>query len=103
MNDHVLNEPLLGKNRFLADPDAWDRDIAQRIADQLDIGVLQPAHWKVIAFLRQHYLDFGSLPWEAHVCRRLDLHEQCIRRLFGGPYEAWQVAGLPDPGEEART
>lgn len=33
----------------------------------------------------------------------LDLVANCVHRLFGGPLEAWKVAGLPDPGEEART
>lgn len=27
----------------------------------------------------------------------------CIVALFGGPIELWRLAGLPDPGKEART
>ena len=94
---------LLGPHGFLKDPDVWDRDLASRIALELGIVELEPAHWQVIDHLRRHYLEFGSLPWEAHVCRTLDLAEDCIHALFGGPVEAWMVAGLPDPGEEART
>jgi len=26
-----------------------------------------------------------------------------ILALFGGPIEVWRLAGLPNPGEEART
>jgi len=94
---------LFGPNGFLRDPDDWDRELAARIAADLGVGELMPAHLKVIAHLREHYLDYGSLPWDSHVCRALDLHPDCIHTLFGGPLEAWKVAGLPDPGEEART
>jgi tRNA 2-thiouridine synthesizing protein E len=94
---------LFGANGFLVDPDRWDPDLAQRIAEEVGIEELGDAHRKVIDYLREHYLEFGSLPWEAHVCKSLDLHPDCIHALFGGPVEAWKVAGLPDPGEEART
>lgn len=32
-----------------------------------------------------------------------DPAEHCVKQLFGGPLEAWRIAGLPDPGEEARA
>ncbi|MGA7981081.1 MAG: TusE/DsrC/DsvC family sulfur relay protein [Chromatiaceae bacterium] len=91
------------ENGFLLDPDLWDRDMSLAIAAQLKLGELEEDHWAVIDFLRAHYLDHGTLPWQSHVCRTLELDEDCIQRLFGGPVEAWKVAGLPDPGEEART
>jgi tRNA 2-thiouridine synthesizing protein E len=40
---------------------------------------------------------------QRQVCRELDLVSDCVCALFGGPLEAWKVAGLPDPGEEARV
>jgi len=94
---------LFDVNGFLVDPELWDRDLALRIAAQLDLGELEESHWAVIDYLREHYLDSSTLPWEGNVCRDLDLIEDCVQRLFGGPIEAWKVAGLPDPGEEART
>lgn len=96
-------ERLLGQDGFLADPDTWDPQLARRIAAELGIQELGSAHMKVIEHLRDHYLEYRTLPWEAHVCRTLDLNPDCIHTLFGGPIEAWKVAGLPDPGEEART
>jgi len=27
----------------------------------------------------------------------------CLEQLFHGTREAWRIAGLPDPGEEARA
>jgi TusE/DsrC/DsvC family sulfur relay protein len=94
---------LFDENGFLLDFDLWDRDIALAIAGQLKLGELEEDHWAVIDFLREHYLAQGPLPWPSHICRTLKLDADCIRQLFGGPIEAWKVAGLPDPGEEART
>ena len=94
---------LFDENGFLLDPGQWNRDLAQSIALDLGLGDLNADHWGVIYFIRAHYLACGSLPWPPHVCRELELGQRCVRRLFGGPLEAWKVAGLPDPGEEART
>ena len=90
-------------NGFLVDPGQWDRDLALGIAAELGLGDLEAEHWTVIDYIRAHYLAHGTLPWPSHVCHELDLGEGCVRRLFGSPLEAWKVAGLPDPGEEART
>jgi TusE/DsrC/DsvC family sulfur relay protein len=94
---------LFNANGFLTDPDFWDRDLALRIAAELDLNDLEESHWAVIDYLRAHYLENATVPWEGNLCRDLDLVENCVHRLFGGPLEAWKVAGLPDPGEEART
>jgi TusE/DsrC/DsvC family sulfur relay protein len=88
---------------FFEDPAQWDRDLAERRAEELGVGPLQQSHWAVIDYLREHYLEYATIPWEGNVCRELDLVDDCVHRLFGGPVEAWKVAGLPDPGEEART
>lgn len=94
---------LFNSYGFLIDPDFWDRDMALRIAAELDLNDLEESHWAVIDYLRKHYLENGTMPWEGNLCRDLDLIENCVNRLFGGPIEAWKVAGLPDPGEEARN
>ncbi len=86
---------LLDADGFLAETESWDRSTATRIATL--------AHWAILCYLRSHYLVQGTLPWEAHVCRELGMRKGCIHSLFGGPLTAWQVAGLPDPGEEARA
>jgi sulfur relay (sulfurtransferase) DsrC/TusE family protein len=90
-------------NGFLVDPDLWDRDLALRIADQLGIAKLGDKHWAVIDYLRGDFLANATPPLEEDVCGELDLVEDCVRRLFGGAIEAWKVAGLPDPDEDART
>jgi tRNA 2-thiouridine synthesizing protein E len=88
---------------FLADVGAWNRDLAVQIAAEHCIAGMTQAHWAVICYLRGHYLREGTLPWESHICRELGREKGCLHHLFGGPLTAWQVAGLPNPGEEARA
>jgi tRNA 2-thiouridine synthesizing protein E len=88
---------------FLADPDLWSRDLALRIAHELGIPELGDSHWAVIDYLRADFLSNASPPLEEDVCGELDLVDDCVQRLFGGAVEAWKVAGLPDPQEDART
>lgn len=102
MEDRETSD-LFDSYGFLKDPASWHAELAEKIALRLGIGELHQSHWAVIGYLREHYLVNATLPWEGNVCRELDLVANCVHRLFGGPVEAWKVAGLPDPGEEART
>lgn len=97
-----LPAPTFDERGFLEDPDWWNRDLALGIAAGLGIGELTESHWRVVDQLRSHYLTNGSLPVERTLCRELDLASTCVTALFGGLMKAWMVAGLPNPGEEAR-
>jgi tRNA 2-thiouridine synthesizing protein E len=88
---------------FLVDVGAWSYDLARLIAAEHGLAGLTQAHWAVICYLRRHYFREGTLPWESHICRVLGREKGCLHHLFGGPLTAWQVAGLPNPGEEARA
>jgi tRNA 2-thiouridine synthesizing protein E len=94
---------LLDAQGFLKDPQLWNRDLALGMAAELHLGELGEDHWRVIDRLRADYLDSGQLPVQPTLCRELDLGTDCISALFGGPLEAWRLAGLPNPGEEARV
>lgn len=94
---------LLDAEGFLREGTRWDRNLAARLAASLGVTGMTQAHWAVVCCLRGHYLRQGTLPWEAHVCRELGLEKGCIHHLFGGPLTAWRIAGLPNPGEEARA
>jgi tRNA 2-thiouridine synthesizing protein E len=94
---------IFDDNGFLADPDLWNRDLALHIADQLGIRELGDSHWAVIDYLRDDFLANATPPLEGDVCCELDPVDDCVQRLFGGTIEAWKVAGLPDPQEDART
>jgi dissimilatory sulfite reductase related protein len=104
MSDDADNRwAQLDAKGFLTDPILWDAHFATRMAHRLGIAELGLVHWRVVERLRAGWLTEGRLPVQRHLCRELDLDEKCIDTLFGGLVEAWKVAGLPDPGEEARV
>jgi TusE/DsrC/DsvC family sulfur relay protein len=93
----------LDQEGFLTHPSLWTRETARILAEMDGIGTLGPEHWAVIYYLRDHYESYQSIPPMAQVCRSQQLERHAVRRLFGGCREAWRIAGLPDPGEEARA
>lgn len=98
------NVPLeFDEDGFLNDPLAWSREVAQQIAGADGLGSLGDEHWAVIQQLREHYLKFGSLLPVSHICRISELDPACVSGLFRDMREAWRIAGLPNPGEEAKS
>jgi tRNA 2-thiouridine synthesizing protein E len=95
--------PECDEDGFLLHPEVWSRATAQALAEFDGIGPLGREHWAVIYYLREHHLTYGSLPPMSQVCRTRDLDRNAVQRLFGGCREAWRVAGLPNPGEEAKA
>lgn len=88
---------------FLIDPAAWNKELAQQIAGEDGVGSLSDSHWAVIDELRGHYLNHGSLVPTSHACRVNNLDPLCVAELFRSMREAWRIAGLPNPGEEAKS
>lgn len=88
---------------FLVDPDHWTEALAEELAIAADVAPLSNAHWATIGYVRDKYLRLGSLPPMRHVCRRLGLMRGEIKAMFGGCTQLWQIAGLPNPGEEAKA
>jgi tRNA 2-thiouridine synthesizing protein E len=86
---------------FLLEPGDWDRATAQRLADLSGLGPLGQTHWLVIGFMRDRYLGSGALPSMRHLCRKLGVEKGAVKRSFGTCRTAWQIAGLPNPGQEA--
>ncbi|WPL18246.1 Sulfurtransferase TusE [Thiorhodovibrio winogradskyi] len=107
MSQKQTNQPLescadLDERGFVRDPEHWNAALAELLAQTHGI-TLTDAHWRAIASLRQDYLATANLPVERTICAALNLMPDCLARLFGGPLSAWMIAGLPDPGVEART
>ena len=88
---------------FLSQSDHWDHDIAQRIADAEGMEPLTPKHWEVIDYVRDRFFSYGSLPVMRLVCRAAGLDRHKAHKLFGSCRILWRVAGLPNPGEEAKA
>ncbi|NEX22088.1 TusE/DsrC/DsvC family sulfur relay protein [Thiorhodococcus mannitoliphagus] len=86
---------------FLVDPALWNRGMARFIAKLDGTWPLTPEHWSVIYYLREHHLSYGALPPTSQICRTHGLDRHAVQRLFGSCREAWRIAGLPHPGDEA--
>jgi len=93
----------LDEDGFLKDMRQWTRQTARTLAELDGIAPLGPDHWAIIFYLREHHEAYGSLPPMYQVCRTQHLDKHAVRRLFGGCRGAWRIAGLPNPGEEAKA
>lgn len=97
-------ESLLDGCGFFSDPETWTPEIAERLAHLDGLVELTREHWQIIDALREHYHRFGAAPPAfAHLCARMHQDMRCVERLFRSEREAWRLAGLPDPGEEAKA
>lgn len=88
---------------FVVDASSWSRETACHIGACLGIGTLTAEHWAVISCVRGRYLRHGGLTPVRQICRACGMDGDAIERLFGGYANLWRVAGLPDPGEEAKA
>jgi len=91
------------ENGLLVHPEHWSRSVALQIAAQYQITDLTQEHWKIIDALRKHYARFGVAPAMHNICHANHKSRDWIHSLFGNCLNAWRVAGLPDPGEEAKS
>ena len=97
------NVPQFDENGLLKDPSMWNESVAQSIADNNTIGPLTEDHWRIIHALRAHCAKYGVPPAMALLCRKQGMDVNCVQKLFCTCLNAWRVAGLSDPGEEAKS
>lgn len=95
--------PELDEDGLLRDPESWNETVAQAIAAREGLGVLTDAHWKIIHSLRAHYARFHVAPAMLQICNMHGQDKFWVHDLFQTCLNAWRVAGLPNPGEEAKT
>lgn len=88
---------------FLVDHLVWTEETSRQIAEQEGVGDLTERHWQVINHVRGKFLQLGALPNMRSVCRAVAIPKAEIHNLFGGCLTIWRVAGLPNPGEEAKA
>ncbi|ODU38108.1 MAG: sulfite reductase [Thiobacillus sp. SCN 63-374] len=81
---------------FLIDPAMWSESLADRIA-QTDVQL------SLLHTLRHEFAKHGSVTALSHICHLSGQSPDCMQHLFSNPREAWRLAGLPNPGEEAKT
>ncbi len=95
--------PEIDENGLLKDPQRWNESVARELAVRDGIGELTADHWKIIHGLREYYAKFGVAPAMNQICRAHGQDWHWAHDLFHTCLGAWRVAGLPDPGEEAKS
>jgi len=88
---------------FLVESKDWTADLAEQLARQAGIAELTSKHWDVIRIVRDGYFSIGALPVMRLVCRAAGLERSRAHELFSSCTSLWRIAGLPNPGEEARS
>ena len=88
---------------FIIDPNQWTETLAAILAESAGIKKLTKSHLDIIHFIRERYLSYGSIPPMRTICRKLGTERDAVKGLFGGCLKLWRIAGLPNPGEEAKA
>lgn len=103
LSDARLLGTAFDEDGFVLDLDHWSEALAEELAIAADIGPLTAGHWEAIHFIRQKFDSTGGLPLMRHVCRQLGMRPNAVKGMFGGCRQLWRIAGLPNPGEEAKS
>ncbi len=97
--------PEVNELGFLIRVSDWNEQVAQHLADLNGINLTE-AHWEIINFIRQYYLQYKHLPNArvfakaiAKVLGEDKANSRYLLRLFPeGPLKyACKLAGLPKP------
>ncbi|MBT9567937.1 MAG: TusE/DsrC/DsvC family sulfur relay protein [Thiobacillus sp.] len=94
---------LFDKDGFFTDPDQWDLALAQRLATAEGLGELDDIQQALLETLREHFEQSGAVTALSHICHLNGQEPDCLHQLFRSPRQAWRIAGLPNPGEEAKA
>jgi tRNA 2-thiouridine synthesizing protein E len=103
MNPTPPNPALFDSSGFLLDPSMWNVTLADRIAQTDGLGELNELQIGLLHTLRDEFAKYGCVTALSHVCHLTGQGADCMQHLFPNPRIAWRVAGLPDPGEEAKA
>lgn len=94
---------LLDEDGLVADFSFWTPALADQLAREEGIAHLGERHWKLIDALRAEYARLSAISSIRNVCQQAGIDRSEVNTLFGYCLVAWRVAGLPNPGEEAKS
>jgi len=90
----------LNEEGFLEHPEEWSETVALALAsDQEGLHTLSEEHWKVVRFIREHWLQANMAPMVRALCKGTGVPLRQMYELFpSGPAKgACKIAGLPKP------
>ena len=100
---HRISPTVFDEDGFVAETERWTSDLAEDIARLDGIADLSAKHWEIIHLVRNRYFTLGALPVMRLVCRAAHLDPLTAHRMFSSCRSLWRIAGLPNPGEEAKS
>lgn len=89
----------IDEDGFIQQPELWDRAVAEALARDEGVEQLTDEHWKVLDYLREYYVAYGSAPMIRKLVKGSGVRLTRIYELFpsGPAMGACKVAGLPRP------
>ena len=84
---------------FMANPDQWDREVAEVLASEIGITPLTEKHWKVIEFCRNDFATQGDAPTLRRITKVGGVPTKELYQLFpkGPAKKVAYIAGLKKP------
>jgi dissimilatory sulfite reductase related protein len=84
---------------FLTDPQQWNEQIAEAIAEANGVPELTDRHWLVVRFMRDRYLATGTAPSIRSLGKESGVPIKELYQLFPkGPAKlAAKIGGIPKP------
>jgi tRNA 2-thiouridine synthesizing protein E len=85
-------------NGFIQETDRWNEQVAAALAVTEGVHELTEDHWKLVRYLRNHYLEFEIAPMIRKLCKQTGFKLKQVYELFPtGPAKGvCKVAGLPN-------
>jgi len=96
---HGSIEIEVDEDGFMKDPAVWNEEVAKALATTESVMDMTEEHWKLVKYLRDHYLKFGIAPMIRQLCKETGFPLKKVYELFpSGPAKgACKVAGLAKP------
>ncbi len=84
---------------FMADPNEWDQEIAEALAEEIGVAPLTGDHWKVIDFSRADFAEKGEAPGIRRITKAAGVPTKQLYKLFpkGPAKKIALVSGLGKP------
>ena len=84
---------------FLKNPEDWNEEIANALAEEIGIGALTDQHWKVINFMRADFKERGQIPTIRRIKNAGGVPIKDVYSLFpdGPAKKAAKISGLGKP------
>ncbi len=88
-----------GEDGFMTNPGEWDRDIAEALAQDIQLGPLSLDHWRVIEFCRADFQQTGEPPTLRRITKQSGVSTKLLYQLFpkGPAKKVAYVSGLGKP------